>query len=134
MEGGEEWWKGAVLSEEENQGGECGGNGDGAEALRLEVSPPNCAPPRVSTTVVETLPRATYVSVNSAVRVSGIGGLRAMVAGSLGGGGPKWWGRRDIVSGAEARRVEVSPPNCAPPRVSTTVVETLPCATLVSDS
>ena len=57
-----------------------------------------------------------------------------MVAGSLGGGGPKWWGRRDIVSGAEARRVEVSPPNCAPPRVSTTVVETLPCATLVSDS
>ena len=34
--------------------------------------------------------------------------------------------------GAEAKRPKVSPPNCAPLRVSTTVFETLPCATLVS--
>lgn len=56
-----------------------------------------------------------------------------MVAVSEGGSGLKWWGRQYISCGSEARRVEVSPPNCAPLRVSTTVFETLPCATLVSN-
>ncbi|KNZ49225.1 hypothetical protein VP01_513g2 [Puccinia sorghi] len=63
---------------------------NGVEASSVEVSPPNCAPLRVSSALVKTLPHATYVSVNSAICVSSIGRLLARgIVGNGGGGGKR---------------------------------------------